>query len=741
MKHLILPTWHWSKRLTMIVVIIPVLIFLGFVGAVSLIDFNQYKPQLEQEVTQYTGHEFKIAGSLEVSVFPFALSAGDVSLKNSPAIAARFERENILSVKQVRAELSVWSLLIHKQVAIKGLELIQPKLTLLRDEQGYNWKRLAQLAGLSEPFDQTLKQSLMSSWHHQAAVASAQDLTRFKQGLQFVNANDTPSINADNASQSSESNTINWHFDSVIIKQGTFEHQDLRIGQIGEVSELNLLAFDVTLGQPFQVRSDFTYKNALNHRQYYFDVSANVDVSDGFLSLKVSDWQGIFNLKLPDDQNVPTMRLVTEGQRFLLDLLNEQVEIEGLVLSSLGSRFESSFKGQYGLNPQLSGTFSATDVNARKWFYHLGLPLPGFVQKEALTSLNGAMKWQLSEHKWAFNEIDVKLDKTAIKGNVWQALEAQPQGAAMNQTYLFDLSVDQLNLNDYQANINDGFFPLLQTFKDPESVDIKASKKVSRPAKDETTEATYLPLAVPVSTLKALSADGQIKVNHLTYKEMVLESIEMTLTANQGQLQLAPFDAQLFKGALASKLTLNVNGETPAYNWYGQLENVALGSLLKAGWQTQPLGGLLNAHFKLKTLGSNTRVLTQNLQGELNATLAKGDFYGVDLQKLLTGQNSTAEDKTPYQNLVLKGLFDQGVYKAKQFSVTSKSFAANGYGSIDLNKASIDSQLQISVTELPASLSHLKGVLVPVSYGGPIENLRWTVNLQSLLKDPSNQAK
>ena len=657
MKHFILPTWHWSKRLTMIVVIIPVLIFLGFVGAVSLIDFNQYKPQIEQEVSQRTGHELKISGAIEVSVFPFSFSAGAVSLKNPTSIAQRFEREDLLSVKQIRAELSIWSLLVHKQLAIKGLELIEPKLTLLRDEHGYNWQGLAQLASLTPPLKRVLQHVyLTDDWQRHAAVAKAEDLANFKALFKRVNAEPSAdmiaSVNAAETVSRDESVLNDWHFDSVIIKQGAFEHQDRRVDHTGEVSELNLLAFDVTLGQPFQVRSDFLYNNALNQRDYRFDVSANIDIGQHFLNLEVTNWQGIFNLKLPEEQKVPAMRLVTEGQRFTLDFLNEQVEVDGLKFSALGASFTSSFKGQYGLNPTLSGLMQAHNVDARKWFYHLGLPLPGFVNKQALTSLNGVMNWRLAEDRWSFNDIDAKLDNTAITGHVWQqsktlvAANSQVQVGEATPSYLFDLSVDRLNLNDYLARVDDNFFTLLKAFGGDEPSEKTTQKgsesKVSRPVSQQTEQevATYLPIAVPVSMLRTLHAEGQVQVGRFTFDEMVFEKVNLNFNAQQGNIRFAPLNAQLFNGTLASKLELDVNGETPAYRWAGQLEGVSLDGLLQSGWQINALPSPINTNFNLSTQGSNSVLLTHNLKGDLNVKSAKGEWFGVNVQTLLPSQNS-----------------------------------------------------------------------------------------------------
>jgi len=721
MKHITVPTWKWSKRLIMILAIIPILLFLAFAGAISLIDFNQYKPQIEEEVSQRTGHEFKIEGAIEVSILPFSFSAEDVALKNSLQIVERFEKQNLLSIKQVRAELSMWELLVRKQLTIKGLELIEPKLSLLQDAHGHNWQRLETLAAFSHP--------LLTQWQRQSAVATVQDIKNFKLSLQH-----TGHQGADIHSDAESHAAHDWHFDSLIIKQGAFEHQDRRIAHQATISNLNLLAFNVTLGRPFQVRSDFEYHNAANDRNYRFDVTANMDVSQDFLQWQVSDWQGIANITLPEEQQVPEMRLVTDGQSFSYHFLTEQMVAEKLQFQTLGSKIDVSFSGKVGETPQLTGTLQVADVNARLWARHLGLPLPGFVDAKALTSVEGEFAWHLANQKWSFNSIDITLDEANIQGDIWH------DDAAQHGQYVFDIAVNQLDLDRYQAHRNDGFMEQLLAVEETNAVD--AEIELTRPAQSKTQKnVTYLPLAVPVTTLRSLQASGQLNIASLTVNGLNLTDVDIELQAKEGKVQLAPFDAQLYKGRLASKFEVDVNGETPAYQWYGQLEEVEMGDFLTAGWQTKPIDGALNAHFKFNTLGSNQQRLTQNLKGEFTVNSAQGNFYGMDIEKLLAGKSSTSSDKTAYQSLVLQGVIDKGVYKAKQFNVESKRFSGSGFGTVDLNQATINSTLKLRVTQPPESLKHLKGMLIPVTYNGALQSAQWSVNLQSLMRDPGNQQK
>ncbi|MDG6778635.1 AsmA family protein [Thiomicrorhabdus sp. zzn3] len=704
--------WRWSKRLLMVGMILPLLLFLGFAAAISLIDFNQYKPQIEQEVTERTGHQFDIEGAIEVSVFPFTFSLEKVSLKNREDFAEAFGQNDMLSVKRIQVEVSMWDLFIHKRLSVKGLELIEPNLVLLRNAHGDNWQRLATTVFPSIHTSDLRKQvkslEAQERWEHYLVKAALAPEVANAEKIPLPSAEDL-SVPSDNSTLSPPSASLDssapaWQFDSVVIQNGRFELQDSVVNHQAVVSELNLLAFHVKLGEPFKIRTDFAYHNTLQARHYGFDVAAMLDISQGLKRWQVNDWQGVMKLKLPEEQKVPEMRLVTEGESFNLNLQEDRIQVVKARLNALGSQMTASFSGSYGAQANLYGDLLVNGFNVQNWARHLGLQVPEFVNKKALTEVKGQISWELKNQRLNFDDIQLSWDRSTLTGNM------RRERIGTDSRYHFDLAIDQLNLEDYRALRTD------------------SSGSVS----DTPGDNSYLPLAVPISTLRALNAEGVVKVAALRAWGVDTQDVVMQLQAEQGTLTLAPFNAQLYQGKLESSLILNVNGETPSYHWQGKIQQVDFGALSTAAWQASPLDGLYDAKFDLKTLGTNGRVLRQNLQGSLLVDMRNGHFYGFDLDRALSGQGMQFTDKWPYQRLILEGKWTNGIYLAKKVQVKAQGLQAKGQAKVDLNRLQVEAPLSLTLTKPPRSFAFLKGVILPLLYQGALDQPHWTVDLSRL---------
>ncbi|WP_178862883.1 AsmA family protein [Thiomicrorhabdus cannonii] len=722
----------WLKRLVTVGAIIPLLLLLAFAGAISVIDFNQYKPQIEQEVTQRTGHELRIQGAIEVSVWPFAFSIGEVALKNRAAFAEQFGQPDLLSIKRVRVELSVWELLWHKRMVVKGLELVEPSLVLLRTQTGDNWQRLAQLnapsdvgaeaarryaAASQDDLRAFLEQIVPVALQAQAGSAEALELgDAQKPAMPEAETLSAPPAEAplqqadstalqDMPSQNmpSQDAVTLWHFDSVVVRNGRFELQDAVVNQQAEITEWNLMAFNVNLGQPFKVRTDFHYRNPLEQRDYSFDLSADLHVDSGFMRWQVSDWQGMFTLRLPEEKQVPEMRLVTEGARFSLNLREDQVQVEAMQLETLGSRLQASFSGHYGAHPNLYGVLEMQGVNLPNWARHLGVDFPRFVNAQALTEIKGQIDWELNGNTLALNRIDMVWDQSRLQGK-WSRKATQPV------RYGYDLQIDRLNLDDYLAYVQ------------------QRDDRTAAPSE------TYLPLAVPIATLRDSQVKGTLTMGHLQVAGWRFEEVSSRLQADKGIVALLPLQARLAGGEVESRFELDVNGATPAYRWQGELKQVALETLLQAAQGQSSLEGALNASFELASQGSNQAAILANLTGNVSLQASKGHIQGVDLAKLLAGGMPKAGDKTAFNSMILRGKVAQGVLDSQQLRVLAPLFEANGKLRLDLNKGRVDSELQAKLKNLPKGLEALSNVRVPLRYAGPVEQAQWSVDLQKWLR-------
>jgi uncharacterized protein involved in outer membrane biogenesis len=129
-----------------------------------------------------------------------------------------------------------------------------------------------------------------------------------------------------------------------------------------------------------------------------------------------------------------------------------------------------------------------------------------------VTGLNVAIKGD--GQKLSLTGLDVKVDDSRIKGNFAISQFSKP-------LYTFDIDVDQVDLDRYAA------------------ASTPSSAKETKPANN----APSKPL--DLSALKALNADGSIRVGQLKYGKTKASNINIKLNANGEKLSLNPFNAKV----------------------------------------------------------------------------------------------------------------------------------------------------------------------------------------------------
>ena len=119
------------RKTVLIVVGIAALFFLVliFVGP-ALIKVDRYRPQVISFLQEKTGKQVEI-GRLALTFFPLSIHIDDFGVKNPPI----FPRGYVVQVAQIDAQLGLAALL-HRQVVIKSLVLVDPVLNMTSDPDG-----------------------------------------------------------------------------------------------------------------------------------------------------------------------------------------------------------------------------------------------------------------------------------------------------------------------------------------------------------------------------------------------------------------------------------------------------------------------------------------------------------------------------------------------------------------------------------------------------------------------------
>lgn len=125
------------KKLLIAIAVIVVLVIAAAVVAPFFIPLDTYKTQLIARVKAATGRDLRIDGPVSFSLLPsIALEANKVSFSNAPGAGS----PNMATLDKLQVKLKLLPLL-HRDVEINQLVLVDPVITLEVDKQGRpNWQ-------------------------------------------------------------------------------------------------------------------------------------------------------------------------------------------------------------------------------------------------------------------------------------------------------------------------------------------------------------------------------------------------------------------------------------------------------------------------------------------------------------------------------------------------------------------------------------------------------------------------
>ena len=466
-----------------------------------------------------------------------------------------------------------------------------------------------------------------------------------------------------------------------------------------------------------------------------FDVTLNgeLEIDSLFKTWQLSQWHGVFKVRLPDEKNIPEIRLTTQGKRFELKLDSLDMTVENAVFNGLDGQLETSFSGNLGLNTVLAGSANIQRLNFKEWAKHLGVPLPKFVDKKALSEGNGQFEWHWDGDLLLLNKLDLKIDDSHITGGLSYELQGDQQ---LN----FDVNIDHLNLDLYRAYVP-------QTKISPPSITtgggINLDSIPSNESKAVISSKTLIPVPISLGFLQKLNASGVLNLTNVTAFDVQIDALEVELLAEQGVLELAPLDAKLYQGELLSRLTIDLAGEQAAYHWKGRVNQLDLTEI-----KVFPvLAGVMVSRFDLKTMGNQLSELKSELKGKLSLDVTDAKVHGLDVNALLEGELNLQPSSTAVQKMTVLGHWLDGVYSARKLDVRSERFSITGAGTFDLTAAKIDSGLILFVDRPTGGGEILKGLTIPVTYKGVLgakgtpEQAVWTMNLVKLsLGTPEQKA-
>lgn len=233
--------------------------------------------------------------------------------------------------------------------------------------------------------------------------------------------------------------------------------------------------------------------------------------------------------------------------------------------------------------------------------------------------------------KLSLNELNVKLDDSKIKGSLSISQFDKP-------LYSFLIDIDQLDADRY----------------------IKPSDAPKTENKSDESAPFDL------SALKALNADGSLRIGQFKYGKTKANNIRVDLKADSGVTTISPLSASLYGGNTNGSIKIDARNH-PVFSIQQTLNNINIGPLLVDTINNDMLTGKGSLSLNVVSKGNNVAALKQTLNGNAAINLADGAVKGIDIAGTIRSVKAKA-------NLFKGNTVDNDVTKKTDFSELTASF-------------------------------------------------------------------
>ena len=338
-------------------------------------------------------------------------------------------------------------------------------------------------------------------------------------------------------------------------------------------------------------------------------------------------------------------------------------------------------------------------------------------------------QWQEEKKTLTFSQLSLTANDSSLNGNVQVTLSEKP-------AWLINLQFAPLNL--------DTLLP------PPESASTTAGSQEQ--------SASQLPLARPVIStrvdepayqgLKAFSADIALKANNVAWRGMNFSDVTARMTNQSGVLEIAQLQGKLDGGAISLPGTLDASGKTPNVAFQPRLDDVEIGTILKAFNYPIALTGKMTLTGDFSGADIDAKAFRHSWQGQAHVDMRNTRMDGLNFQQMVqqaverSGGDVQAmqsfDNATRLDRFVTDLTLDQGKLTLDNMEGQSPVLALSGKGTLDLVGQTCDTQFNVRVLDgwkgESKLIDFLKNTPVPLRVYGNWQALNYNLQVDQLLR-------
>jgi|GEM_PF-119084 len=421
------------------------------------------------------------------------------------------------------------------------------------------------------------------------------------------------------------------------------------------------------------------------------------------------------------------------GTDFGFDLGQQTASLGDLRVTTLGAELLGNVRAESLLGePAYGGRLELKGASPRAMARQLGIALPETADEEVLERLALELDFRGGLDRFFAEDLALTVDDTVLSGSAGlAALEPRPD-------IRFDLRVDRIDLDRYLPPTPEGEAPAAET-TEAGGTEAVADGPPPRIIPD---------FPLPVEPLRLVDAEGALQVGELRAAGLLVEAIELGVTADAGRVTVDPLTARLYRGQLATRATLDGRGEALGVELTTRLEGFQAGPLLEDLMDESRVSGRTDLALDLAGRGTTFRELRRDLDGDIDLRFQDGAIEGVNLAEWLGRAFARLQEREPPEHrpsqtdftaLTATVQVDQGVARNEDLSLQSPGLRVSGAGSLDLVSEALDYRIRAAVVKTLEGqdgkpLDDLTDLAVPVHLGGYLGAPEVDVELAAALR-------
>ncbi|MBW4201587.1 outer membrane assembly protein AsmA [Enterobacter cloacae subsp. cloacae] len=364
------------------------------------------------------------------------------------------------------------------------------------------------------------------------------------------------------------------------------------------------------------------------------------------------------------------------------------------------------------------------DIQQLNWqLTGAGLPAQGITGQGTMQAV-----WREEQKQLEMNNLNLQANDSSLKGQASVILEAKPK-------WVLDLQFDKLNLENLLPPP-----PASATDSDAAQTGQSQGKQARPVISSNLDQPDY-------NGLRGFTADILLKANSLRWRGIDFTDVSSQMFNQNGLLVISELSGKMGAGHLSLPGTLDVRNENSTAAFQPRLDNVEIGTILKAFDYPISMTGQLTLAGDFSGTKIDADAFRRDWQGQAHLELKDARMEGLNFQQLVQQaieRSSDVKAQENYDSATRLDSFssdltlDDGQLSLDGMQGASSMLSLTGEGKLDLVKETADTRFNVRVLSgwqgESKLIDFLKETPVPLSVYGKWQSLNYSLQVDQLLR-------